>query len=159
MHVAVVGSREFPRLDAVEKFVGKLKPGTTVVSGGARGVDQAAATAARKRGLPVVEMLADWNQYGKAAGPIRNGWIADYLEERYPDCYLASFVLEEKAHELTVGSRDMIGKAKKAKLPYTIYRWVVWRKSEAPHWETTTYWSDWDPRLLREQPACDPLAA
>ena len=149
-HVGIIGSRDMPRLDAVEKFVAKLQPGTTVVSGGARGVDRTAAGAARRRGLPVVELFADWDRYGKGAGHIRNEEIAKYLADRYPDCYLVAFVLEERPHELTPGSRNMIGHAKTWKIPYTIYRWVVGPKREAPHWQTTSYWSDWDTRLLFE---------
>lgn len=52
--VAIVGSRNFPDLAAVRAFVRLLRPDTTVISGGARGVDQAAEAAARSRGLRTV---------------------------------------------------------------------------------------------------------
>ena len=47
MRVAVVGSRSFPQLDNVRWFVNELPEGVIVVSGGAHGVDTAAAQAAR----------------------------------------------------------------------------------------------------------------
>lgn len=52
--VAIVGSREHPRLDIVERYVDALKPGTMVISGGARGVDATAEARAIARGLTVM---------------------------------------------------------------------------------------------------------
>jgi YspA, cpYpsA-related SLOG family len=72
MRLAIVGSRGFQPLALVTKFVSTLKPTTTVVSGGARGVDTAAAEAAASRGLEVEIFEADWKQYGRKAGPLRN---------------------------------------------------------------------------------------
>lgn len=54
--VAIVGSRDFPDLYRVRHFVVRLTrkyPGVHVVSGGARGVDQAAEHAALRCGLKV----------------------------------------------------------------------------------------------------------
>lgn len=55
--VAIVGARNFPNLALVQAYVAMLPVGTKVISGGAAGVDSAAANAARKRGLEVVELL------------------------------------------------------------------------------------------------------
>ena len=57
MRVAIVGSREYRDLDAVTRFVAKLckkYPGAIIVSGGARGVDEAAEAAALDCGLGVI---------------------------------------------------------------------------------------------------------
>jgi predicted Rossmann fold nucleotide-binding protein DprA/Smf involved in DNA uptake len=75
MRVAIVGSREYSNLNRVREFVKALPPGTVVISGGARGVDHTAATAARIRGLEVVEYLAEWEHYGQRAGFMRNADI------------------------------------------------------------------------------------
>ena len=72
MRLAVVGSRAYPRLDLVAQYVAALPDGTVVVSGGAKGVDQVAASAARARGLEVAVHLPDWRTYGRAAGMVRN---------------------------------------------------------------------------------------
>ena len=75
--LAIVGSRDFPDLDRVRRFIGDLPPNTTIVSGGARGVDRLAAAAARRRGLPVIEYLAQWDRFGRRAGFLRNQQIVD----------------------------------------------------------------------------------
>ena len=53
MRVAIIGSRNYPDLLEVCRYVRLLPAGTVVVSGGAIGVDQAAANAARGFGLEV----------------------------------------------------------------------------------------------------------
>jgi hypothetical protein len=71
--VGVVGSREFPALGLVSLFVASLPAGCVVVSGAARGVDRAAASSARGRGLEVDEFRAAWSSsLGRAAGMLRN---------------------------------------------------------------------------------------
>jgi hypothetical protein len=75
--LAIVGSRDFPDLDQVRQFVRTLPSGTTVVSGGARGVDRCAAAAARSRGLRVIEFLAQWDRFGRRAGFLRNEQIVE----------------------------------------------------------------------------------
>lgn len=72
MKVAIIGSRDFPRLEWVRAYVArKLSPGDIVVSGAARGVDEVAARAARDNGYEVIELPANWAE-GKAAGKARN---------------------------------------------------------------------------------------
>lgn len=51
--VAIVGSRDFKNLEAVRRFVRSLPEDACIVSGGARGVDQAAEDEALRRGLAV----------------------------------------------------------------------------------------------------------
>jgi hypothetical protein len=58
--VAVVGSRNFSNLSAVCKFISQLPKGCTVISGGARGVDQLAEDAAKEQGIPTVIYPANW---------------------------------------------------------------------------------------------------
>lgn len=79
--IAIVGSRDYPRLDDVWEFVATLPDTATVVSGGARGVDTAAEEAARARGLAVEIFPADWNTYGKSAGFRRNADIVNAADE------------------------------------------------------------------------------
>lgn len=51
MKVGIVGSRGFADLSAVAAYVRGLPPGTTVVSGGAQGVDSVAEKEAERLGL------------------------------------------------------------------------------------------------------------
>lgn len=85
---AIVGSRDFGELNwlaktSAEKLVEGFDPDDTLVSGGARGVDSWAEAAARARGLAVEVIEPDWNQHGKAAGPLRNGQIVASAEVVY----------------------------------------------------------------------------
>lgn len=73
--VAIVGSRDFPDASIVRLWVDGLSSDTTVISGGARGIDAWAVEAATARGLPVVEIKAQWATLGRKAGPIRNAEI------------------------------------------------------------------------------------
>jgi len=83
MKVAIIGSREKYLADPaavrnqVLAFVINLPRDTTIVSGGARGVDSYAAEAARIAGLTFELLLADWDKYGKSAGAIRNKLVID----------------------------------------------------------------------------------
>jgi YspA, cpYpsA-related SLOG family len=81
MKIAIVGSRGFLDTDLIDDHVSGLEPGTTVVSGGAKGVDSRAEWAARKNGFPVVVFLPDWNRHGKKAGFLRNKQIVDACDE------------------------------------------------------------------------------
>lgn len=51
-----------------------------VVSGTADGPDSHGETWASRRGVPVERFPADWDEHGKAAGPIRNQQMAEYAD-------------------------------------------------------------------------------
>lgn len=71
--------------------------------GGAKGADQVARYYGRVYKFPVREYRADWDRYGKAAGPIRNERMLDDFE---PD-YLFAF-------PGGLGTADMIHRAEMA---------------------------------------------
>lgn len=81
MRVAIVGSREYEKLDQVEKYVNELPADAIVVSGGARGVDRAAENAAKRRGLQTLIFPALWGTYGKRAGFLRNRQIVEAADK------------------------------------------------------------------------------
>jgi hypothetical protein len=51
-----------------------------IVSGGARGVDQLGEEWAECQHLPLKIFRAEWDKYGRAAGPLRNLQMLDYAE-------------------------------------------------------------------------------
>ena len=108
--VAIVGSRDYPSLQDVSRFVMSLDPATIVVSGGARGVDRTAKSAATSRGLRTLVFLADWNIHGKRAGYIRNEQIIDHVDE------VVAF-WDGKSP----GTADTIRKARAARKPVRIF--------------------------------------
>lgn len=77
-----------------------------VIAGDARGVDAEALNWAKERGLKTTMFIADWDQHGKAAGPIRNKDIAKALRNHYGFAFLVAFPggrgtesMKEKARE------------------------------------------------------------
>lgn len=77
MKVAIVGSRGFWDLDLVGEYVAGLDVADVVVSGGAAGVDSAAATAAIQHGMRYQVFLPDWKLLGNRAGFVRNVQIVE----------------------------------------------------------------------------------
>lgn len=110
--IAVVGSRDYRRLDLVERFVRRLAPGAdyTIVSGGARGVDRKAEDTARAVGLPVLILLADWGLWGRSAGMRRNTRIVEEADE------IVAFWDGESR-----GTEDTILKGRAAGKPVTVF--------------------------------------
>jgi len=81
MRVAIVGSRAYPDLYEVVRYVNEeLGEGDVVVSGGARGVDKTAESAAKARGLEVMIFVPNWKMFGRKAGFMRNTLIVDACE-------------------------------------------------------------------------------
>ena len=77
MKVLVCGSRNWTNAGAVQRELIKLPPDTEIIHGGARGADRLAGIAAAKLGLAVKVFWANWEEYGKAAGIIRNKQMID----------------------------------------------------------------------------------
>lgn len=83
MRVIIAGSRGFTELDypLVEEVC--LTSGywfTTILSGGAAGVDKLGEKFAQNIKAPVEVFLADWARYGRSAGPRRNEEMAKKAE-------------------------------------------------------------------------------
>lgn len=72
--IVVTGGREYADMDVVRHAFDSLLIGTsdTIVNGGCRGADELCRLIAVERGVNVETMKADWNRYGRSAGPIRN---------------------------------------------------------------------------------------
>ena len=70
--VIVCGSRKWLSVDVIVKRLVKLPLNTTIIQGECSGADILGKNVARDIGFDVVGFYANWNKYGKAAGPIRN---------------------------------------------------------------------------------------
>lgn len=77
MRVAIVGSRDYQRLEEVRQYVWECPRDWVIVSGGARGVDTTAVDEAKRLGMAYEVYLPDWGKRGRGAGIVRNREIVD----------------------------------------------------------------------------------
>jgi len=81
MKVIIAGSRTISDLELVSQAITEsCFDITEVVCGGAKGVDECGRLWAEKHNIPVKVFNADWNKYGKIAGPVRNFEMAKYAD-------------------------------------------------------------------------------
>jgi len=73
--VLICGSRTFVNYDTILGFVKTIPEGSVIIEGEAKGADKLARYAAEECGYEddrILKFPADWDKYGRAAGPIRN---------------------------------------------------------------------------------------
>jgi 8-oxo-dGTP pyrophosphatase MutT (NUDIX family) len=81
--VLVTGDRNWTDREKIRGVLTDYDPLTTlIVEGGARGADTIAREVAEELGFDVLEVKADWERYGRAAGPVRNKLMYD---KSHPD--------------------------------------------------------------------------
>lgn len=89
MRVIIAGSRDFCNRRLVDETMEKYKAEVTAICcGGARGADSLGRAWARDNKIEVLNFPAQWDLYGKAAGPIRNyemAQAADFLVAFWDD--------------------------------------------------------------------------
>ena len=109
MIILISGDRYWDNADIIKRELEKFLADTVIIHGAAKGADTIAGIVAKNLGMRVIPFKADWLQYGKAAGPIRNKQMID---EGKPDLLLAFH-----SHiETSKGTADMIQRAKKANI-------------------------------------------
>jgi hypothetical protein len=89
IRVLVTGGRDYENREAVFKALQAIHEKVridTIIHGKARGADALADEWASSAGVTVEAYPAEWNKYGKAAGPIRN---REMLLESTPDLVVA----------------------------------------------------------------------
>lgn len=117
MRVLVCGSRDFDNqallfakldeLDSTHHF-------DTLIEGGASGADKLAMEWAQMRHIPVEEFPANWKEFGRSAGPIRNRQM---LKEGYPELVVA---FPKTILNATRGTHNMVEQAKKARIAVVV---------------------------------------
>lgn len=115
--VLVTGSRDWDDEPEVHRQLDRLAaehPDIEVIEGGARGADTHARNWARKNKRKVTTYQADWKTHGRSAGPKRNQRM---LDEGTPDRVIA--FSRDLAN--SKGTKDMVRRAKRAKLPTEVY--------------------------------------
>ena len=123
--IIIAGSRDFENYEVVKtkaaaviKAIKEKEPEAKIeiVSGGARGVDSLGERFAREYGYKLWRFPADWNAYGRAAGPIRNRQMLEFAMERNP-------VLIAFWNGASRGTSNMVDIAQDAKV--SIYRYLI----------------------------------
>lgn len=123
MKVIIAGSREINDYELVCQIIEESKfEITEVVCGMCRGVDLLGKQWAEENGLKdkIAKFPANWTKYGIAAGPIRNGQMANYAD--------ALIVI---MHVGSRGAKDMLDQAMKKRLK--IYARIAYKKEN--RWE------------------------
>jgi hypothetical protein len=112
--LAIVGSRNLTDkklfLKHVNLWIEKYGKMDIIVSGGAKGADTLAREYSLENKIPFEEYHADWNTYGKKAGPIRNTQIVNLCN------YILAFPSKKGK-----GTQDIIKKATQLKKNITIH--------------------------------------
>lgn len=85
LRVIIAGSRDFNNYNLLNSTISNyLKENTNnveIISGTARGADQLGERFANEYGYQIKRFPANWNLYGKSAGPIRNKSMAEYAAQ------------------------------------------------------------------------------
>ena len=105
--VLICGDRNWNNFKVVDTVLSMLPPNTEIVEGDCKGADKISGYLARRRGMIVHPEPAKWEEYEKAAGPIRNQLMID---KYHPDLVIAFHDNIEKSK----GTMDMIKRANKA---------------------------------------------
>lgn len=103
MKVIVAGGRDMRNWELLCQTLNEKKDLIDeVVCGEAQGADIGGKNWAEENGIPVKSFFAQWDKYGRAAGPIRNKEMAEYAD------YLIAF-WDGKSQ----GTKNMIEEMKK----------------------------------------------
>lgn len=112
MRILVCGSRDWTNRALLSTVLDTVKHREiieVIIEGEATGADTMAREWAEDNGILVKKFPADWDRYGKAAGPIRNKQM---LVEGKPDLVLA-FTLDLASSR---GTKNMVMQALEAKV-------------------------------------------
>lgn len=108
MKLAVIGSRQYTNMLEMSAKIDELSP-STIISGGAKGADTLAKTYATMNNINMVEYKADWKQFGRGAGIIRNRTIVENAD------HILAFW-----DGTSLGTKSSINYAKKLNKPLTV---------------------------------------
>ena len=112
MKVIIAGGRDFNNREVAFKCLDKRmwSKGDVIVSGHASGADALGEEYAKAHGLDIDLHPANWREYGRAAGPIRNREMAEVADK------LIAF-WDGKSR----GTKNMISEAKEKGLCVVVY--------------------------------------
>lgn len=112
---AIVGWRNMSDYDYFCKvvdqyYIGSMPHFDAIVSGGAPGADTLAEQYAKQHAISIIVFNANWEQFGRAAGPLRNKQIVEFAD------MMIAFLAEGSK-----GTANSISLAKSKGIPVFIY--------------------------------------
>lgn len=110
MRVLICGNRDYTQNTVIKEFIieqQKTNGNLIIIHGAATGADTIASNAAKSLGIPTESYPAQWDKYGRGAGPIRNQQMLDTK----PDLVVA---FTHKPLSESKGTKDMITRARRA---------------------------------------------
>lgn len=126
MFILVCGGRHFNNYlalkCAIDEYVeihGKMNEPVEIVSGGCDGADKLAERYANENDFVIHIFPAEWKKYGRAAGPIRNKQMIDFIKDK--SSVVIAFVSKD-----TIGTKGTVQLAKKnnievVEIPYQTF--------------------------------------
>lgn len=114
MKIIIAGGRDFNNRSVMFPILSKHinNMTDTIICGDARGADLLGAEWAAHFSIPIQHFPAYWDQYGKAAGFIRNAEMGEHA-----DALIAFWDGQSK------GTKHMIQTMKRLKKPYWVYNY------------------------------------
>src|SRR6476620_2971782 len=110
--VIITGSRTWTDENLIEQVVKEHSPQLLVQGGCPKGADKISKRIAEKLNIPTLTFRADWDFYGKSAGPIRNCEMLD----NFPKAILLAFRMDS-----SVGTTHCIVQAKKRNMTVQVF--------------------------------------
>lgn len=119
MRILITGDRNWTDKEFINKVLRELwyedeYDDLVIIHGCAKGADSIAGEIGKQNSQNVVEFPADWDKYGKAAGPTRNQQM---LDEGKPELVLAF----HDNIELSKGTKHMVKISQKAGIETRVY--------------------------------------
>lgn len=120
--IIIAGGRNFDNYNLLESYVEYIidrfykKENVVIISGTAKGADKMGEYYAAKHNIKCCKFPANWDKYGKQAGPIRNKEMAQYAVSDNSKGVLIAF-WDKKSK----GTENMIQNAKKLSMDIHIY--------------------------------------
>lgn len=114
MKILICGDRKWISYLEIKKVLNTFDKGTVIVHGCCRGADYIAGVVAKDLGLAVIEVPAEWQKYGKAAGPVRNKKMLDMGVSQV-------FAFHNNLDE-SKGTKNMVEQAKSVGIPVVVVK-------------------------------------
>ena len=111
MNILICGDRYYTDWKKIQEYLNTLDPlQDVIIHGAARGADSLAGNLATSMKMRVLEFPAKWEEFNKAAGPIRNQQMID---EGHPDIV----VYFHDNIDGSKGTKDMVDRATRTNIP------------------------------------------